>query len=77
MLTAYDFPTAQLLDEAGITWKVYFSQIAFAAYQAAVLRSEDGGDTFFNVFSPHIDTKGVVVTSGSSTAVWPWLARWM
>ena len=32
------------------------SPVAYAAYQAAVLRSEDG-DTFANVFSPQIDTK--------------------
>lgn len=32
-------------------------QHPWAAYQAAVLRSDDGGDTFSNVLSPQINTK--------------------
>jgi len=32
------------------------SNVVYAAYQAAVLRSDDG-DTFANVFSPEVDTK--------------------
>jgi photosystem II stability/assembly factor-like uncharacterized protein len=33
------------------------TKVAWAAYQAAVLRSDDGGDTFSHVLSPQIDTK--------------------
>ncbi|MBV8082066.1 MAG: hypothetical protein JO293_01815 [Candidatus Eremiobacteraeota bacterium] len=44
----------------------------WAAYQAAVLRSDDGGDTFSNVLSPLIDTKRVwyatIQCSGSDVA---------
>jgi len=35
------------------------TQHMWAAYQAAVLRSDDGGDSFSNVFSPMIDTKRI------------------
>lgn len=33
------------------------TRVAWAAYQAAVLRTDDGGDTFSHVLSPQIDTK--------------------
>jgi photosystem II stability/assembly factor-like uncharacterized protein len=48
------------------------TQHVWAAYQAAVLRSDDAGDSFSNVFSPQIDTKGVwyatVECSGADVA---------
>jgi photosystem II stability/assembly factor-like uncharacterized protein len=33
------------------------TRVAWAAYQAAVLRTDDGGDSFSHVLSPQIDTK--------------------
>lgn len=43
------------------------SKVSYAAYQAAVLRSDDG-DTFSNVFSPHVDTKLVWYATVHCTA---------
>ncbi|HEV2909115.1 MAG TPA: hypothetical protein VGX02_07545 [Candidatus Eremiobacteraceae bacterium] len=48
-------------------------QHPWAAYQAAVLRSDDGGDTFSNVFSPQIDTKRVwyaMIGCAASDVAW-------
>jgi photosystem II stability/assembly factor-like uncharacterized protein len=45
----------------------------WAAFQASVLRSDDGGDTFSNVLSPLIDTKRVWYASiqcAGSDAAW-------
>ena len=49
------------------------TKVTWAAYQAAVLRTDDGGDTFSHVLSPQIDTKRTWfanVHCASDSAAW-------